>query len=146
MIVKSILVIVNSMIFFLLGGLHFYWVFGGKRFLESAVPAPFVDRFKNLSTKKIYNFVTALVGIGLWAFGVMTFLNFPTLAEFEYATTLKLAMRVVAVLFLVRTIGEFKYVGLFKSEKEGKFANADSKIYVPLCFYLGVSLLLITIS
>lgn len=145
MIIKSILAIINSLIFFLLAGLHFYWVFGGKKFLESAVPAPFVERFKNLSTKKIYTFVTALVGIGLCSFGVITFLNCLNPAEFEYATVLNLAMRVVAALFLIRTIGEFKYVGLFKSEKEGKFADADSKIYVPLCFYLGLSLLLITL-
>lgn len=48
-------------------------------------------------------------------------------------------------LLLMRVIGEFKYIGLFRTEKEGKFAKIDSKILTPLSlifFILSLALVI----
>ncbi|PKP47501.1 MAG: hypothetical protein CVT92_16895 [Bacteroidetes bacterium HGW-Bacteroidetes-1] len=41
-------------------------------------------------------------------------------------------------LLLMRVIGEFKYIGLFRTEKEGEFAKIDSKILTPLSLILFI--------
>ena len=40
-----------------------------------------------------------------------------------------------------RTVGEFRYVGLFKRERGTRFAALDSCIYTPLCALLAAAVL-----
>jgi hypothetical protein len=41
--------------------------------------------------------------------------------------------------FALRTIGEFRYVGLFKRERGTVFATRDTYVYTPLCAALAVA-------
>jgi hypothetical protein len=52
---------------------------------------------------------------------------------------------VLCFIFIIRAIGEFKYIGFFKTIKNSKFAELDTKFYSPLCLYLGISSLIISI-
>jgi hypothetical protein len=50
----------------------------------------------------------------------------------------------VSAFFLLRAVGEFKHMGLFKSKSQGKFARIDTRIVTPLAivmFLLSVILL-----
>jgi hypothetical protein len=49
----------------------------------------------------------------------------------------------LTVVFLVRAIGDFKWVGFFKKKRGTVFAKWDSLLYSPLCFLLGTALLMI---
>ncbi len=44
----------------------------------------------------------------------------------------------ITVLFLLRAIGEFKYIGFFKKIKTTKFSEMDTKVYSPLCLVIGI--------
>jgi len=49
----------------------------------------------------------------------------------------------ITTIFLIRAIGEFKYIGFFKKIKTTTFGQMDTKFYSPLCLiisFLGVIL------
>ena len=52
---------------------------------------------------------------------------------------------VLAGLFLLRTIGDFRYVGFFKRVREGRFAHLDTRFYSPLCLLLCVNTVLLIV-
>ncbi len=43
----------------------------------------------------------------------------------------------LTALFAMRAIGEFRFVGLFKTQREGLFARRDTWIYTPLCISIA---------
>ncbi|MEL7124301.1 MAG: DUF3995 domain-containing protein [Bacteroidota bacterium] len=137
--------ILNSLIFFVLGGIHFYWALGGKGGLEQAVPKAFTSRFTNEETKKTYSFVTFLVGLGLTSFGVILLSNTPFLNAFDDLLPIKALTITIAIVFLLRAVGDFRYVGFFSKDTDGVFVWWDQRLYSPLCLYLGTTSLLIGI-
>jgi len=50
---------------------------------------------------------------------------------------------IVGVIFCIRGIGDFKYVGFFKSVKGTKFSLNDTKWFSPLSFFMGINFFLI---
>ena len=46
---------------------------------------------------------------------------------------------VIALVFLARAVGEFRYVGLFKRVRGTDFANWDTWLFTPLCLFIAVS-------
>jgi hypothetical protein len=46
---------------------------------------------------------------------------------------------VIAVVFFVRAIGDFKWIGFFKRRTGTRFAALDSALYSPLCLSLAVA-------
>jgi hypothetical protein len=44
----------------------------------------------------------------------------------------------IIVIFLVRAIGDFRYVGFFKKYRNTKFGKNDTKYYSPLCLLIGI--------
>ncbi len=136
----TVLIYLNTLIFVLLSALHFYWAAGGKWALVSSIPISTTEK----PLFKPGRIGTLIVAIGLLIFSLVIYFQ---LARF-YPTThpyLDYATLVIAFIFLARTIGDFKYIGLFKKVKTTSFAINDTKIYIPLCFYLALSCLLIVI-
>ena len=43
----------------------------------------------------------------------------------------------IGIVFLIRAIGDFKYVGFFKKVKGSLFAENDSRYYSPLCLVVS---------
>ena len=107
-----ILSILLSIILIGLGLILFNWVVGGKfGFAESLPTKESGERVVN--PKKIDS---AIVGIGLIAFGIFYVLKS---GLFEYNLPewiMKYGSWIIPTIFLLRAIGEFKYVGFFKSE------------------------------
>lgn len=122
------------LIFLFLAILHFYWAFGGKNGLENAIPL-------NASNEKIMNpsiISTIFVGIVLLIFGLLNIIKVKiiTLALPEIIENYSLWF--IAILFSLRAIGEFKYIGFFKKVKTTKFSEMDAKVYSPLCLVIGI--------
>ncbi|MBN3792461.1 DUF3995 domain-containing protein [Burkholderia sp. Ac-20353] len=46
----------------------------------------------------------------------------------------------LALIFAVRAIGDFRYVGLFKRIRGSRFARMDTLCYAPLCVVLSLSI------
>ena len=132
----QIVSIATASIFLVLSGIHFYWaVFGIKK---PELVFPIKDSIEK--AKLPSPFITILVGLGLLFFALVFVNKTLHFWRFEWLYYVQIG---IGALFLIRAIGEFKYVGFFKSIKETPFARMDTKFYAPLCLLLSV---LITLS
>ncbi|RZK64111.1 MAG: DUF3995 domain-containing protein, partial [Pedobacter sp.] len=52
----------------------------------------------------------------------------------------------IAGIFLLRSIGDFNYVGFFKKVKHTPFGKNDTMYYSPLSFGIGVLTLVMALS
>ena len=130
----TIFSIILFLIFILLGLIHFYWIFGGKWALEKALPTKEIGE-KAIEPTKI---ATAIVGIGLISFGLL-YLTKSSLIDFQIPNwIMTYGSWIIPVIFILRAIGDFKYVGFFKKIKSTNFGKADSKIFSPLCLTIGI--------
>ena len=131
----SILSILLAAIFIILGGIHFYWAVGGRWGIDYAIP-------KNEEDKQAISpgfLTTFAVGIGLCCFGLLYLLKMEWIPIYLPDALLSTAIWLIPSIFLLRTIGDFKYVGLFKHIKHTDFAKWDTLLYVPLCLFIGIS-------
>jgi hypothetical protein len=132
--ITTILSILLFIIFFVLGLIHFNWVFGGKWGFEKAVPTK-ENGERVLNPKK---FDSAIVGFGLILFGLVYFLK-SGLVNFQIPNWIFIyGIWIIPSIFILRAIGDFKYVGFFKKIKNTEFAKADSKFFSPLCLTIGL--------
>ena len=113
---------------------HFYWGFGGDKGLDAVLPTK--DGKRLLNPSKALTLLVAILILG-FAFVVYTLAFRETNEVFVY-----LGWSISAIFFL-RVIGDFNMVGVFKKIKGTKFAEYDSKFFVPLCLYLSFSVGLI---
>lgn len=129
-----ILSILLSLILIGLGMIHFNWVVGGKFGFPESLPTKESGE-RVLNPKKID---CAIVGIGLTAFGIF-YLFKSGLLEYNLPEwIMKYGSWIIPIIFLLRAIGEFKYVGFFKSVKKTDFGKLDTKLFSPLCFIIGI--------
>nr|WP_217189902.1 DUF3995 domain-containing protein [Echinicola vietnamensis] len=126
--------IVLSCILLGLGLIHFNWVVGGTFGLEEAIP-----------TKENGDLVmnpgkvdSAIVGLGLTVFGLFYLIRAEIL-EINLSSGLMNSVGwIIPVIFLLRAMGEFKYVGFFKKVKSTPFGKWDTKLFSPLCLFMGI--------
>jgi hypothetical protein len=122
-----------SLIFIGLGGIHFYWAMGGVFGFSASLPTKATgDRVLN-PTK----FASAIVGIGLTAFSVFYMLESGLIAYPLPEWLMISGGWLIPTIFLLRAIGDFKYVGFFKSVKATHFAKLDSQFFSPLCLLIA---------
>lgn len=127
--------------FSILSGLHFYWVTGGKWALDHAIPT-LEDGKKMFAPGAL---ATAVVGFGLLFFA-MFYLIQSGLFSVQLPIWLLSALGWgVPSIFLLRSIGDFTYVGFFKRIKNTPFAQKDTQIYSPLCLAIGFVGLLVQV-
>lgn len=133
----TILALANALIFALLGGLHLYWMLGGKWGLALALPTnPGGGGERTMNPGPLACLAVALGLLGFAAYHVSLAIGFaqgrPPLAN-------KWVIWGIAGIFLLRAVGDFRYVGFFKKIKDTEFGRMDTRWYVPLCLYLGLS-------
>ncbi len=130
----TILAFVLFLIFTALGAIHVYWLFGGTWALRKAIPT----KDKDAAMMPIPRSATLVVAVVLLAFGQLYLLKSGvfTFSLPDWVTTF--GYWGIPTLFILRAIGEFKYVGFFKKIKTTEFAIADSKVFSPLCLCIGI--------
>lgn len=129
-----ILSILLSLILIGLGITHFNWVIGGKHGFAESLPTK-ENGERVLNPKKID---TAIVGIGLTAFGLFYVLQSDLINYNLPVWILKYVGWIIPAIFILRAIGEFKYVGFFKRIKQTNFGKLDTKFFSPLCLGIGI--------
>lgn len=132
--ITTILSIVLFLTFTVLGLIHFNWMFGGKWGLENSLPTKENGELV-LNPKKRDS---ASVGLGLTFFGLFYLLSSGIVSVDIPNWVLSLGSWIIPSLFLLRAIGDFKYVGFFKKIKNTKFAKSDSRLFSPLCLAIGL--------
>jgi hypothetical protein len=107
----------------LLGLIHLYWAAGGTFGKSAAVPTA--------NGKAVLHptpWITIVVALGLFAMAALVF-------ERQWLWP-------IAGVFLLRAIGDFRYVGFFKRLRDTRFATLDTRFYSPLCLLLAALILL----
>ena len=125
--------------------LHFYWAFGGKWAVDYTIPDKFKDSYFNDKNKTRIAIATLVVALGLIVFAAIiasNYFNFEALIKPNWTIILT---RIIGGIFLLRAIGDFNIVGIFKKQKSGKFAAKDSQLFIPICLYLGITAILISL-
>jgi len=136
-----ILSLLLFIIFLILGGFHFYWLLGGKWGVRKVIPT----MKDNKNAVDIPKFATLIVGLILVSFGVMYLIK-SGLVNIQIPNWIShYGYWIIPSIFILRAVGEFNYVGFFKKVKNTEFAEADSKIFSPLCLTIGLMGMLIQI-
>lgn len=130
----TILSTILFVIFTLLGLIHLYWLFGGKWGLEKVIPTKGIEE-NNLSIPKI---ATLIVALALVLFGVIYLVKSGFISVRLPNWVSNYGYWVIPSIFILRAIGEFKYVGFFKKIKNSEFSKADTKWFSPLCLIIGI--------
>ncbi|MEO0526191.1 MAG: DUF3995 domain-containing protein [Bacteroidota bacterium] len=129
-----ILSLILIVIFFVIGAIHFYWAFGGKWGLDSVLPTNGKGE-KVLRPKKKE---TVFVGVGLLTFALFYVSLSGILTIGIPQWILKYGAWIIPFIFILRAIGEFKYVGFFKRIKHTEFAKMDKWFFTPLCLVIAL--------
>lgn len=129
-------------ILFVLSTIHIYWLFGGTKGIKVAIPTKEKDQLFIPS-----HFATTVVAILLAIAGLVVLLIGKIVSiSFIPQLLINSAGWGLAIVFLGRTIGDFRWLGVFKKNKDTLFAKWDTQLFSPLCFIIsvGVSVLLIS--
>jgi Protein of unknown function (DUF3995) len=135
-----VLATINFLIFVAIALLHVYWAFGGTKGLNAAVP-------EMEGNKKLFmpgKFLTLVVAAGLLLFAIISLSAAVVLSSLIQHNYILYGNAIIACIFLLRAIGDFKYAGLFKKVKHTVFAKNDTKYYSPLCILIATIAFVIT--
>lgn len=131
-----LLALTNASIFAALSAIHFYWMFGGKWGLMQAIPSSENEEKPLFTPGPMACLAVALGLLGFAFYHVSLSIGFlPGVAQ----GATKWVIWAIAGIFLLRAIGDFRYVGFFKTLKNTTFGKMDTNWYAPLCLYLGLS-------
>ncbi len=133
--ISTILCYILSLIFAILSGFHFYWLFGGTWGVDQVIPTKDDDS----SSMTIPRFATMVVALGLLAITTLYLMKVGAVDINLPAWLTKFVYWFIPSIFLLRAIGDFRYVGFFKKIRDTKFAKADSRLFSPLCIFISIS-------
>jgi CHASE2 domain-containing sensor protein len=115
-----------------LGVVHLYWAAGGAFGKEAAIPMK--DGRPLFHPTPIG---TALVAFVLFAMAALIAVKIGWIPAPAFARPVHAGLWLLAILFLLRAIGDFRYVGFFKRARHSRFAMLDTVAYSPLCMLLA---------
>lgn len=123
------------LVFACLSAIHVYWGFGGEWGSQAVIPT----KDDNIKPKMPGLVPTFIVALGLLALGIFV-LNKAVLLNFFIPQGFnRYGLWTIAVLFILRAIGEFNYVGFFKKIN-------DTKYYSPLCLIIAILAIIIELK
>ena len=129
-----ILPLLLTIIFCALGMIHFYWLFGGKWGVSKALPTK-EGGGDTFAPPKLATFI---VGFGLLSIGFLYLIKSRMIEVQLPDFLMNYGLWIIPSIFILRAIGEFKYVGFFKKIKHTEFAKADTRLFSPLCLIIGI--------
>lgn len=130
----SVITILAIVALCLIGLLHFYWALGGVIGMDIAVPTENGQRLINPG-----KVAAMIVGIALFGFAFVAYmLYFYDLSTSHYRDYFIISGWILSGIFILRGIGEFNAVGLFKKIKSSEFAYYDTRFYTPFALAMGL--------
>jgi hypothetical protein len=135
-----------SAVLLAIAAVHVYWAAGGRWGAAAAVPArpgghaPDIPLLQPspLSTLAVALALIVAAGLLLGRVGII-----PRVAPAWVYTYGAFGLGGV---FLLRAIGEFRYVGAFKRVRSTRFATLDTFVYTPLCAGLAAAVFYVAAS
>ncbi|MEJ7823104.1 MAG: DUF3995 domain-containing protein [Chitinophagaceae bacterium] len=132
--ILTIAVIINTVIFILLSLLHFYWAFGGVNWLHEVLPTS----SNGVNRMNPGMAATLIVAFGLLLLSIITAGNFGLFNRYFKRKYFSYGALLIAIIFFLRALGDFKFIGFFKTIKSTKFAINDTQIFSPLCLFVSL--------
>ncbi|WP_337098631.1 DUF3995 domain-containing protein [Paenibacillus sp. YIM B09110] len=127
---QAVLASIVSVLLFAIGAVHLYWMLGGRKGMAIALPSRGDGSGQPLF--KPGRFEIGAVIVLFWA-AVMLILMYADLIPVIGPQQLpRLAAWTLAIVFAIRAIGEFHYLGLFKKHRNSPFGRLDTYVYSPL--------------
>ena len=123
-----------GVVFALLALLHFSWFLGSQWGLDASLPTDETGK-RVLNPKKVDSLI---VGLGLALFSAFYFAKWYDVQLAPNQTIASIISWLIPSIFLLRSIGEFRYVGLFKKVKNTRFGKLDTTFIIPLCLIIAV--------
>lgn len=110
--------------------LHVYWALGGQAGQSGVVPTVEGRPLFRPSPAATVAVAVALLTAALLVYGCG--------AGWSPAWLYRLGTGSVGVAFLLRAVGEFRYVGFFKRHRDTRFGLRDTWLYSPLCLAMAL--------
>ncbi|WP_176167209.1 DUF3995 domain-containing protein [Mesobacillus jeotgali] len=130
---------ITSLIFIFIGMLHFFWAFGGSWGVSMALPTK-DDRESPVLQPRMLG--TLFIGLLCFFASILLLVQIDFFTAIKPSTLSKWLCISGGIVFLLRAIGEGKYVGFFKKIKHTTFAKRDTAFYSPLCIWISFIFLL----
>lgn len=124
-----------------LSALHVYWALGGVR-AGSAIPS----RPDGTPLFRPGRIATLAVAAALVVAGILVIARAGIVSPMLPVAWIRVGTWAVAAAFAARTIGEFRYVGLFRRVGGTTFARWDARLFTPLCFAVAAGTLVVAAS
>lgn len=115
--------------------IHMYWALGGSIGAGALVPQTTKGPlFRMTSVTTLLIALTFILAADLMLTRIgMASARIPSWG-------LHIACGALAAAFLIRAIGDFRYVGFFKRVRHSRFARFDTALYSPLSLFLAVAI------
>ena len=139
---RIIIALTLFIIFLAIAVIHIYWAFDGKWGSKSVIPV------KSDDTKVIMPGVlpTLAVAAGLLAFSLLVIVKGGLWSVALPAWLERYGLYIIAGIFIIRAVGDFRYVGFFKTYRQTTFGKNDTRLYSPLCLGIGILAILLSYS
>lgn len=131
--------ILLAVIFAILSFFHLYWAAGGRFGIGATIPTTGGENLFKPSP-----FGTILVAAALFAAMLVVLGRLKIWGAFVPGWIFYWGAWVISLLFLLRAIGDFRYVGFFKSVTDTNFAQLDTILFSPLCLFISIVAFLIS--
>ncbi|MGL1934112.1 MAG: DUF3995 domain-containing protein [Fibrobacterales bacterium] len=114
--------------------IHVYWAFGGKWAIDSAIPSKNGEPLFKPGFGGTLFVALMLIVIST---ALLIQIRIFSIAQIEkgYVTYFLMA---IGIVFIVRAIGDFRYVGVFKKVTDSSFAYWDSRLFSPAFLMMGI--------
>nr|WP_299384395.1 DUF3995 domain-containing protein [Allomuricauda sp.] len=132
----DVLAIMLSVVLIFLAVLHFYWSIFGIKDPAAVLPT----NLESKSVKSPGKFGAVLVGLVLLGFAFVYINKVIRYVDYQWLDHVSIG---IGITFIIRALGDFKYVGFFKTAKNSKFSALDTRYYSPLCLLMGVLILVL---
>lgn len=134
MTMKSTLAILLIVIFSILALIHFYWASGGVWGFESVLPTN--EQGQQMLSPQTFDSI--IVGSGLTLFAAFYWIAFISANRKLPFWVRKIGLWAIPLIFGLRALGDFKYIGFFKKIKSTEFAKSDTLFFSPLCLIIAI--------
>ena len=128
--------LILSLVFLLISGIHVYWAFGGKWGIDKVLPTKNGNRLFEAGTIGTLLVACIFIALFLWVQANAGGLNIDLLT-----INYNIVSIFLSTIFLIRAVGDFRYIGLFSREKS-KFQRWDKRLFSPLCIFISAAIYL----
>jgi hypothetical protein len=128
-------------VFISIAALHISWALASGRTSSSRIGVVVPTRLDGTPLFRPGRTATLGVALLLIIAGLLVLQQGGILTLPGRAVAYRLGIWLLGAVLVLRTVGDFRYVGMFKRERRTRFAARDTRVYTPLCGVLAAGVL-----